>query len=142
MSPLDIIEFGRLMREAVVEAYDERLWAAACMINEGCGDDSFSDFCHWLVFQGEQVYEKVLAETDSLSEINIPTPEVIFDTGFRIGSAAFDAYKMKVGTNDFSERVGILPQSAWRLKNEGIVGEEEEFIKNIIPKLYDKFYRK
>jgi len=134
-----IVEFGRLLRAASIAAYDERLWAAAHAINGGCSDDSFSDFRNWLIAQGKQLYDRALADPDSLADVGLPTSEEIFSLGFSVGAAAYQAYKAKTGLKDFSQKMGILPPSAWQLKNKGIWESNNESLKRVVPRLYAKY---
>ena len=135
----EIVDFGRLSRAASIAAYDERLWAAAYAINEGCSDDSFHDFRDWLIAQGKEFYSRALADPDSLAEIDLPPADEIFGVGFDVGSVAFNAYKAKTGLKDFSEKMGVLPPSAHQLKNQGIWGEDDALFKQVVPRLYAKF---
>ncbi len=50
-------------------AYRARLWAAAYLINDGCSDDGFDYFRGWLIAQGREVFERVVAEPDRLAEL-------------------------------------------------------------------------
>jgi hypothetical protein len=47
------------------------LWAAAVVICNGCGDDSFMDFRATLVSMGRAVFESGLADADSLAAFDI-----------------------------------------------------------------------
>jgi Protein of unknown function (DUF4240) len=133
----DIVEFGRLFRDASRTAYDERLWAAAYAINGGCSDDSFHDFRDWLVTQGKEFYSHALADPDSLAEIELPPADEIFGVGFDAGGVASKAYEVKTGLKDFSKQLGLLPPPA--LKNQGIWGEDDSSFKQVVPRLYAKF---
>jgi hypothetical protein len=140
MTISEIVDFGCLSRAASIAAYDDRLWAAAYAILGGCSDDSFSDFRDWLIAQGKQCYDRTLVTPDCLAEIeHFPTRDQITILGFSFGSVPFNAYKAKTGLKDFSERMGVLPPSAWRLKNEGIWEDNEESLKRVVPRLYARF---
>lgn len=58
----DILEFDRIFREKLIEAYRWDLWGVAYLINGGCSDDGFDYFCCWLIGQGRQVFETVLSD--------------------------------------------------------------------------------
>lgn len=49
-----IIDYDLKFGARLIEAYDDRLWAAAYAINDGCSDDSFADFCGWLISLGKE----------------------------------------------------------------------------------------
>jgi hypothetical protein len=59
---------------AIFEAQDTRatrwdIWGAGYVLDEGMGDDSFKDFRSWLIGQGRDVFEAVLADPDSLVDV-------------------------------------------------------------------------
>ena len=139
MSVSAIVDFGRHFRNANRAAYDERLWAAAIAISEHyTSDDTFSDFCDWLVAQGRLVYDKVLTDPDSLVELEeIESGSALGGEGFAIASAAYETYKMKTGRDNFSEMLGLLPPP--ELRNAGIWDGRFETLKQIVPRLYAKF---
>jgi hypothetical protein len=71
MPESEIGDFGRIFRQANRRAYDERLWAAAFAISHHfASDDLFSDFRGWLIAQGKDIYEKALANPDSLADLD------------------------------------------------------------------------
>jgi hypothetical protein len=45
------------------------LWAAAYVINGGCSDDGSDYFHGWLILQGKDVFERVVADPDSRAEL-------------------------------------------------------------------------
>ena len=65
-SPGANLQFKRLLGERLAEAYRWDLWAAAHVLLEGCGDDAFDAFRAWLVSQGRERYEEVLASPVTL----------------------------------------------------------------------------
>lgn len=67
--PEEIVEFGRRYDALVGAAYKADLWGAAYLINGGCSDDGFHAFRCWLVGMGRDVYEKALADPDSLADV-------------------------------------------------------------------------
>ncbi|WP_257233953.1 DUF4240 domain-containing protein [Streptomyces sp. JV178] len=48
-------------------SYRAPLWAAAFTINGGCSDDGFDYVRGWLVLQGHEVFERAVADPDSLA---------------------------------------------------------------------------
>ena len=139
MPVAEIADFGRHFRNASWSAYDKRLWAAAIAISDHFGsDDSFSDFCDWLVAQGKEVFDRALADPDSLADLDFAGDgDVIESEGFSMASVAFEAYKKKTGRKDFSKELGLLPPP--ELKNPNIWDGEPETLKQIVPRLYAKF---
>lgn len=68
-SESEIVDFGRLFHEYWVRAYTWPLWGAAFLIGEGCSDDGFMDFRGWLISRGRTVYERALANPDTLATV-------------------------------------------------------------------------
>jgi hypothetical protein len=54
--------------QAMVSAYDWRLWAAAYVIHGGCSDDGFSDFRSTIIMLGRRAFEAALKDPDTLLE--------------------------------------------------------------------------
>lgn len=63
----EAIAFSALFDASMDRAYSWPLWAAAYIINGGCGDDSFSDFRASLISRGRSAYEAALANPESLA---------------------------------------------------------------------------
>jgi hypothetical protein len=69
--PEEILWFGHIFGEYHLRAYRRDLWSIIYEIDGGCSDDGFIDFRAWLVMQGQDVYETVLAAPDYLGEITL-----------------------------------------------------------------------
>ena len=65
----EIFEFDRCFTEHWVRAYTWDLWAAAYIIGGGCSDDGFTDFRDWLISRGREVYDRALADPESLAAV-------------------------------------------------------------------------
>ena len=94
-SPEEIVDFERHMTELLSSSYTWYLWGAAYLIRGGCSDDGFDYFRGWLITQGRVVFEKALAEPDSLAES--PNLEENVECG-SIWHVASRAYKDVTGT--------------------------------------------
>ena len=57
------------------------VWGAGHVACGGMGDDTFTDFCTWLVSQGRAAYERVATDPDALADVAPP------DLDERIGDA-------------------------------------------------------
>ncbi|MGU3493271.1 DUF4240 domain-containing protein [Xanthobacteraceae bacterium A53D] len=68
LSDQDLVDFIGLFRSLQNRFYSWRLWAAAYLINGGCGDDGFIDFRSWLISRGQAVAEAALRDPDTLAE--------------------------------------------------------------------------
>ncbi len=55
-------------------AYSYDLWGAIVLIKGGCGDDSFMDFRFTLISLGRKIYERAMAEADSLADVDFKDP--------------------------------------------------------------------
>lgn len=73
-----VTEFDEAMRRA----YDYNVWGAAYLIHGGCSDDAFWDFRAGLVAMGKAVYERALADPDSLANIEDVEDRTLFE-GFQ-----------------------------------------------------------
>ena len=57
--------------DLMADSYRNPLWAAAYVLNGGCSDDGFDYFRGWLITQGRDVFERIVADPDSLAEVPI-----------------------------------------------------------------------
>jgi hypothetical protein len=71
-----LVDFYRYFHRLVDDADRGDLWAAGRLLNGGHGsDDGFDYFREWLVAQGRDVYERALADPDSLSHLHFAPTE-------------------------------------------------------------------
>lgn len=64
-----VLEFEKQRRAQSARANRWDLWAAGYVAFGGMSDDSFLDFRSWLISQGREAFERVLADPDSLVEL-------------------------------------------------------------------------
>ncbi|MHB9129832.1 MAG: DUF4240 domain-containing protein [Armatimonadota bacterium] len=69
LPPEEIIQFDRIFREYMNQAYSYNLWGAAYIIGGGCSDDGFTDFRSWLISLGKETYVEALRNPESLLAI-------------------------------------------------------------------------
>ncbi|MGY2004207.1 DUF4240 domain-containing protein [Blastococcus sp. SYSU DS1024] len=69
LSDEDVLDFYRELRTARARANRWDLWAAASLALGGASEDAFLDFRNWLISHGRAVYERVLADPDSMAEL-------------------------------------------------------------------------
>src|SRR3954463_8818781 len=69
--PAEIIDFDHWWGVLKRESYTWIVWGAAYIIGGGCSDDGFIDFRSWLILQGRDVFQKVVADPDSLADLKI-----------------------------------------------------------------------
>lgn len=96
----EIIAADKVMRELMAESYRNPLWAAAYVINGGCSDDGFDYFRGWLIAQGREVFEQVIADPDALVEL--PAVQAAAETGMELEceemwTIATSAYRTATG---------------------------------------------
>jgi hypothetical protein len=69
MAPREIVAAAQILWELMVDSYRNPLWAAAYLINGGCSDDGFDYFRGWLIVQGREVFERIVADPDALADL-------------------------------------------------------------------------
>jgi hypothetical protein len=69
LPPAKIVEYQQVYEQLDRESYRWDLWAAAYLIHGGCSDDCFDYFRGWLVAQGREVWDRALADPDSLADV-------------------------------------------------------------------------
>jgi uncharacterized protein DUF4240 len=67
----EIVAAEQVLWDLMVDSYANPLWAAAYIANGGCSDDGFDYFRGWLIAQGRDVFERVVADPDALAELPI-----------------------------------------------------------------------
>ncbi|WP_328351679.1 DUF4240 domain-containing protein [Streptomyces sp. NBC_00445] len=67
----EIVAAQQMLWDLMAESYTNPLWAAAYVINGGCSDDGFDYFRGWLIAQGREIFERVVADPDALAELPI-----------------------------------------------------------------------
>jgi len=65
----EVVDFKRIYDECMDRAYTWDLWGAAYVIGGGCSDDGFTDFRSWLISAGREIYEKALADPETLADV-------------------------------------------------------------------------
>jgi hypothetical protein len=138
MSLANIFEYERIFDKFHDLAYRSDLWAAAFIINGGCGDDGFMDFRAWLIAQGKQIYDEALRDPETLVDV----VEGEDDEFGRLGYAFLEkmnyipryAYEKKTG-----ESMPLFPGSHLRPDLVGEIWDEDTFYE-MYPKLAAKFH--
>jgi hypothetical protein len=70
LSPEEVQSFYGHFTDCKYRAYDWGLWAAAYIIGGGCSNDCFLDFRSTLISMGREVFERALADPESLADIH------------------------------------------------------------------------
>lgn len=94
--PDEIIQANTLLMKYHLLAYTNELWAAAYIVQDGCSDDMFMDFRHWLIAQGETIFQAALHDPETLGDvIGVPVDREVFCRGQQFGGVAEDAYLLR-----------------------------------------------
>jgi hypothetical protein len=70
----EIVAAEGVLKALMAASYRKSLWAAASLINGGCSDDGFEYFRGWLIAQGREVFERSVADPDSLAGLPVLGP--------------------------------------------------------------------
>jgi hypothetical protein len=125
LSKAEAIEFAQLFDAMMGKAYSFPLWGAAYVINGGCSDDTFDDFCSSLISRGRQAFERALSDPDALADD--PDESDWFYEGYQY--AVTDGVKAVAGHR---------PQRSMRGQPAGAEWQEDE-LDTLFPKLSAKF---
>lgn len=75
----EIAGFRDRLLEQMEAAFQWDLWGAAYIISGGCSDDGFADFRGWLISMGRSVFERAVADAQSLVDVaDAPEVEDVF----------------------------------------------------------------
>ncbi|MCM2414078.1 DUF4240 domain-containing protein [Streptomyces sp. RKAG290] len=132
----DIVVAQQLLWDLMAVSYRAPLWAAAYTINGGCSDDGFDDFRGWLIAQGRTVFERAVADPDSLAEL--PSVKEAANEGMeaeceQLLGVAWDAYREVTGED--------LPEDSFTVEYPALDPEwdfdfdDEEQIARRLPRL-------
>jgi hypothetical protein len=132
MSFADIFAFSDMFDKFQDIAYRNDLWAAAYIINGGCGDDGFGDFRAWLIAQGETIFRNALRNPEILADIVNLHDRVCVE---ELSHIYWRAYEKKTGED--------MPIFYFHERPE-LTGEDwdEETVDQKYPKLAAKFWPK
>lgn len=131
LAPEEIVGFHQSFSDLLAESYRNDLWAVAYIINGGCSDDGFEYFRCWLIAQGQEFYEQVLAEPEKVAKrVKAGHEEVECEP---IMQAAYDAYQNVTGQE--------IPAVTIAHPKEPI-GEKwtEDDLERLYPKLCKRFW--
>ena len=72
LKPEELMEFESHFEKIHTESFSWNLWGAAYLMNGGCSDDGFDYFRAWLMAQGQQTFDKVVKDPDTLATLADP----------------------------------------------------------------------
>lgn len=128
LEPAEVVSFEEHFRRCDARAYSWDLWAAAYVMNGGCGDSGFSDFRATLISMGRDVFERALADPDTLADTELGGDDAFFE-GFQY--VANGVYMARTG--DSIPVAAEVPSTP-----SGIAWNEDE-VANVCPRLARKF---
>jgi hypothetical protein len=113
LAPERIIDFQVHYENVFAQANRGDVWAAGVLLNGGHGsDDGFEYFRHWLIGQGQAVYEAALADPDSLAAVEVDmsdgTPNAEWEA---YGAAAEGVFEAMTGTDIYSAAPTRFPRA-------------------------------
>ncbi|GIG89508.1 DUF4240 domain-containing protein [Plantactinospora endophytica] len=111
LPPDEIVAFELRFSELQDQVSADRTLTAACLIFNGCGDDSFTDFCAGMVGLGRSWHERVVADPDNLADHplvrgivdGLVDHHALLMEFFQ--ASAYRAYKQVTGDDDFWDAV-------------------------------------
>src|ERR1700730_10519523 len=68
LSPAEIAAYEQPLWDMMDVSYLDKLRGAAYLVHGGASDDAFDYFRGWLIAQGRAVFERALADPDSLAD--------------------------------------------------------------------------
>ncbi len=128
----DIVSFDLIFTQKSNDLYNWDLWAIAYIINQGCSDDSFTDFRNWIISRGKDFFTQALIHPKKLGEIIDIGEDIFFEEIYYV---AGDLYEEKTGEDliNFMDRYPKVPDEP-----EGEYWEEDD-LEKLYPKLCKKF---
>lgn len=94
LSDSDLNGFQLQYFKLVNDASKMRLWSAIYLLNNGCGDSSFSYFCDGLVMKGKAEYEKVVHDPERLLDWDLGNEGVTIQEE-HFGEVASELYEAR-----------------------------------------------
>ena len=139
LKPEEILWFDYLFNERDREAYRRDIWSVIYKIDGGCSDDGFMDFRAWLVMQGRDVFETVLAAPDYLGEITLEDCVMSHEP---FNYMPRYAYEQRTGQEEMPEWYppGVRRRARRSLKPKGRFVETKLAFRRRWPELYQLLY--
>ena len=109
----EVGELNQSLHDLMAASYRVDLWGAAYQLNGGCSDDGFEYFRGWLLAQGREVFERVIADPDALADLPVvqTAAEGALDLECEeMFAVVADAYHVLTGTYDLPATEGRYPE--------------------------------
>jgi len=133
----EIFAWDDIFDDLMDQAYSAELWEVAYIVGCGCGDDGFTDFRAWLISQGRDMYEKVLADPECLADI-IEVGKEDQAGASSLWYVVIGAYLLKTGKDieDMPKRIKPNPEL------KGKHSASEDAILTRFPKATARFWKR
>ncbi|BBH63852.1 hypothetical protein ACTI_05370 [Actinoplanes sp. OR16] len=113
LSAAEVAKLNQPLHDVMAASYRVDLWGAAYQLNGGCSDDGFEYFRGWLLTQGREIFERVVADPDALADLpavrKAVEEEMDLECEDMFGVVA-DAYHALTGTYDLPAAEGRYPE--------------------------------
>jgi hypothetical protein len=120
-----IVDFWSHHLDCLHRSYDARLWLAAVLLVNGCGDDKFSDFRDCLIAQGKDRFEAAIKDPDSLGDLERERFDGDYDERNIEAQMRFEA---------------LLPERKYPdLRNRNLINGDEKEARAMFPRLAARF---
>lgn len=121
-------------------SYRQDLWAVAYTVLGGCSDDGFDYFRFWLVARGKEVFYEALENADSLCNEFLNLSDDEYPEAEDFDYAYINVFNQRFGEDSFysDEECDFdytRPEIVFTWNED-----DEESIRNIIPKTFDKWW--
>jgi hypothetical protein len=127
LPPAEVKAFAGQFDDCDDKACTWELWAAPYIIGGGCSDDAFSDFRATLLSMGRETFERVVADPNALTDMDLDED-----------SAFYEGYQYIV-TAVYKKMTGELPMRAKSLPDAPSGTRwEEETVAKLYPRLAQK----
>ncbi len=131
LSPPEICSFQSHFDKLLNKANRWDLYAAANIMEGGCSEEGFVDFRNGLISRGQEFYEQVVKDPDSLADMVDEDDWISYE---EFGYVAGEIYEEKTGQEiprpDFQESEPLGKK--WDFEDESLAQKH-------LPKLYAKF---
>lgn len=92
----EVLEYCQGFDAAMDKAYTWDLWGIAYLVNGGCSDDTFMDFRSCLVACGQNIFERAVADPESLLSIPQSNLSALFEEGILyVGPTVYESISGK-----------------------------------------------
>lgn len=124
LSQEELVGFDHAWQEYCNIVKSPRLFAAACVINNGSSNELFDYFKNWLIMQGQYAFRQALKDPDTLAALNIPFDNTEWKECENLAPDAFagkaiSAYFEQEGiSEELHRKYPILLQEAGALDDE------------------------